>query len=81
MQKCDVCNKYQLWRANLHNHEILDEYDNTNGLHKMIKEIILKLMDGGKTQPKQIHVFISSNQEQYKGLGIPKLQQVQGFVV
>ena len=42
VQKCDVCNKYQLWSANLHNHEILDEYDNTNGFSKCYNEMILK---------------------------------------
>ena len=81
VHKCEICNKYQLLSANLHNHEVDDDYDNLNGLHKIVKEVILKLMDSGKTQPKQIHVFLTNNQEQLKDVGVPKLQQVQGFVV
>ena len=70
-----------LLKYKIHKCGICRKYVNVNGIHQKIKNIILDLMDRGKTQPKQIHVFLSTNQDQFKGFGFPKLAQVKGFVV
>lgn len=44
-----------------HNHEMLDEYDNVNGIHDEWKVIILDVMDKGREQAKHIHVYITQN--------------------
>ena len=79
--KCEICNWFRIPGTDEHNHDLKYEYDNLNGLHQRIKYIILELMDKGTTQPKHIHIFLTKNQEQYKGSGVPKLPQVQGFVL
>ena len=77
--KYDICPKYK----NFINNDTLitwkDEYENLNGLHQQIKDVILEMMDKGKTKPKQIHVFLTTHS--IEGLKVPKLSQVQGFVI
>ena len=79
--KCKVCVKYEFMQSSQHNHNVEDTFDNLNGIHKRVKEIILNLMDHGKTTPKQIHLYLTLNQDDFKGLGVPQLKQVQGFVI
>jgi len=69
--KCFEFKTFKIYFKNHHNHRIEENYDNTNGIRKEIKEIITDLMNNGINQLRTIQSFLIENQKKLQDLELP----------
>ncbi|CAF0714389.1 unnamed protein product [Brachionus calyciflorus] len=79
---CEVKNICSISQKNSHNHEILPQYNNENGLPDKLKQAIIELINNNpKLNPRQIRCHLNNNRVKY---GIKNLElknsQIAGFV-